>query len=120
MYYILKLLEISIGFLVSVLSLFVEESILRNIVTVLSLLVTTLNSLNFFLKSQEHWTEYRETSEVLKHEKFMFIANAGIYDTEETERYKLFVERCETIISSENINWAQLNGEGKRSDYTSS
>lgn len=44
----------------------------------------------------------------------MFLASAGVYNIDETERYKLFVERCETIISSENINWAQLNNDEEK------
>lgn len=114
LYYWIKFFEIGFGLLVSIMSLFLEESLLRNIITSLSLIVTSLNGVLFFLKCQENWTEYRETSEILKHEKYMYLANAGVYNIDKEEKYKLFVERCETIISSENINWAQLNNEEKK------
>lgn len=113
-YYTIKITEIILGLLVSIISLFLKESILKIIVTTLSLSTTTLNGLLFFLNCQENWTEYRKTSEILKHEKYMFLASAGVYNIDETERYKLFVERCETIISSENINWAQLNNDEEK------
>lgn len=113
-YYIINFIEITFGLLISIISLFLEESLLRNLVTGLSLSVTALNGLLSFLKCQENWTEYRKTAEILKHEKYMFLAEAGVYNIEKEDRYKLFVERCETIISSENINWAQLNSEEKK------
>lgn len=113
-YYMINFFEMTVGILVSILSLFLEESLLRNIVTGLSLIVTASNGLLSFLKCRENWTEYRETSEILKHEKYMYLAEAGVYNIEKNDRYKLFVERCETIISSENINWAQLNSEEKK------
>ena len=37
----------------------------------------------------------------------MYQTQTGVYKNEE-DKFALLVERCETIISSENINWANL------------
>ena len=65
-----------------------------------------LTGLSVLLKFQEKWTEYRTTSEILKHEKFLFITKAGSYGNEE-ESFKLFVRRIENLISKENSAWSQ-------------
>lgn len=59
-------------------------------------------------KYHEHWIEYRTTSELLKHEKYLYQANAGGYAAS-AQPFQSLVERCESIISSENIDWAQLH-----------
>ena len=56
---------------------------------------------------QSNWTQYRTTAETLRHEKYMYQTQTGVYKNEE-DKFALLVERCETIISSENINWANL------------
>lgn len=58
-------------------------------------------------KHHDNWIDYRRTAESLKHEKYMFLTQTGVYKNEE-DSFALLVERCETIISSENINWANL------------
>ena len=58
-------------------------------------------------KHHDNWIDYRRTAESLKHEKYMFLTGTGVYKNEKDD-FSLLVERCETIISSENINWANL------------
>lgn len=59
-------------------------------------------------KLQENWLNYREVSETLKHEKYLYLASAGPY-SQCDEPFKLLVERTENIISHENLNWTQVN-----------
>ena len=56
----------------------------------------------------ENWIEYRATSETLKHEKYMFQTRSGIY-SESDHPFQTLVERIESVISHENLNWAQIN-----------
>ncbi|MGQ7438348.1 DUF4231 domain-containing protein, partial [Streptococcus suis] len=58
-------------------------------------------------KHRDNWIDYRRTTELLKHEKYMSLTKTGVYKNE-NDSFALLVERCETIISSENINWANL------------
>ena len=80
------------------------------VIALISLILAVVISIHTFLKPQENWIEYRKTSEILKHEKYMYQSMSGVYNIEDEEsRFRELVERCETIISHENINWAQLN-----------
>lgn len=54
-------------------------------------------------KFQENWLHYRTTSEALKHEKYLFVTWSGIYN--EDDRFSVFVEKIENIISKENLSW---------------
>lgn len=60
-------------------------------------------------KYHENWIEYRSICETLKHEKYMYLTKSGVYKEPSTEIFPYFVERVETIISQENVNWAALN-----------
>lgn len=62
-----------------------------------------------FTKVHEKWIQYRSTVELLRREKNMFKMRAGIYDNTELDVKKTFVERIETFVSSENINWTNLD-----------
>lgn len=109
-HYSLKIIETIIASSVSLMTLYVDFWYFKIIVAVLGVLLIAVYNIHTFCKFQENWIEYRKTSEILKHEKYMFLASSGIYNTEKSDiPFKILVERCETIISHENINWAQLN-----------
>lgn len=59
-------------------------------------------------KYHENWISYRQTCELLKHEKYLFLTRSGGYSNNQNA-FNNLVERCESIISSENIDWAQLH-----------
>ena len=70
-------------------------------------IVVALHGLHNF---HENWIEYRKTSELLKNEKYTYLNKAGVYkELLDDDRFILLVERCESIISHENINWANMN-----------
>lgn len=52
----------------------------------------------------ENWITYRTTSEMLKHEKYLFVTSSGPYA--EKEQFDVFVQRVESLLSKENLNWA--------------
>lgn len=77
-------------------------------ISILGLLIasgTFILSLNQY---HENWLHYRTTCELLKHEKYLYLTRAGGYSASSAPFQEL-VERCESIISSENIDWAQLH-----------
>lgn len=59
-------------------------------------------------KYHENWIQYRSTAEILKHEKFLYLTRSGGYKNSSASFNEL-VERCESIISSENVDWVQLH-----------
>jgi hypothetical protein len=52
------------------------------------------------------WQSYRSTAERLKHEKYLFLSEAGPYKAlPEDQRLVLLAERVEEQVSSEHANW---------------
>lgn len=72
--------------------------------SILGFSIAVVTGLSAIFKFQEKWTEYRTTSETLKHEKYLFLTNSGLY---EKNGFPSFVNRIETLISSENSDWNQ-------------
>lgn len=77
--------------------------IVQIIVTVISLLVVIVVSLESVYHYREQWKNYRSTEQLLGHEKFLFRTRVGCYlNLNDAEAYKLFVERVEDAIYAEN------------------
>jgi hypothetical protein len=80
---------------------------IKNIVLgILGSLIAILSGLSGLLKFQEKWTEYRTTSETLKHEKILFQTKTRPYN-EESEPFKFLVTRTENLVSKEHSAWSQ-------------
>lgn len=102
--------------LIPVLSIFIkyEEFLFSIIIGVLGSLITILEGLLSLGKYQENYIEYRRICETLKHEKYQYLTRTGVYS--EAAPFKLLVERIESIISQENLNWANMqnSSEGEK------
>lgn len=81
--------------------------------TILSLSLAVMNGMLNFLKFGDLWLSYRMTEEVLKQEKYLFLASAGKYQDKENA-YSQFVETVESIISSEHNKFRNLINEARR------
>lgn len=78
-----------------------------------SLVTLICESIMSLFNYKELWITYRQTTELLTKERVMFQTSTGIY--RETEfPFADLVERCETIISKENINWTNLTQNDKK------
>lgn len=84
------------------------HSVLNYFVIVAGLAISFSNFMQSINKYHENWIQYRSTAELLKHEKYLYETKSGGYKNC-SDPFNLLVERCESIISSENIDWAQLN-----------
>lgn len=82
-------------------------------IAIIGATITILEGISSVKKYHEKWIQYRTIAEALKKEKFTFSAHAGVYDSENIDTFKTLVERCESIISSENINWANMDNNKK-------
>lgn len=111
LHYLFRIVELSTTAIIAIMSLNIDCPYFSSIIGSMGVILTSLYSIHIFCKFQENWIEYRKTSEILKHEKYMFLARSGVYNScdESDVSFKILVERCETVISHENINWAQLN-----------
>lgn len=79
------------------------------VISALSLLALVCEGLLNLYDFHDNWVQYRNTAESLKHEKFMFLSNSGAYDNTDLDSFKTLVERTESLVSSENVNWANMN-----------
>ncbi len=93
-------LSILIPFLAGLLTIDIVNKLIIGFFGVIIAIIAGVLSL---YKFQENWLHYRTTSETLKHEKYLFVTRSGIYDGE--DRFSVFVEKIENIISKENLNW---------------
>lgn len=76
------------------------------IIGIMGVIITVIEGWLSIAKYHENWIEYRSISEMLKHEKYMFLTKTGVYRNDD---FKYLVERVENIISKENINWSNMN-----------
>ncbi len=77
---------------------------------VLIVVVEGLQQLNQYHKN---WTTYRSTCEALKHEKYLWIGNAGPYAAVENP-HALLAERIEAVISQEHTKWVSIRQEAAK------
>jgi len=68
--------------------------------------IAIISGVSGLLKFQEKWSEYRTTSETLKHEKMLFVTKTGPFDNVD-EPFKILVTRVENFISKEHSAWSQ-------------
>ena len=71
----------------------------------LGVIVVALEGLQNIYQFQNNWITYRSTAEALKHEKYLWYAQAGPYLNAEHPD-ALLAERIESLISTENAKWA--------------
>ena len=111
-YMIFQTIEIISASLIPVMNgLITESTQIRIITSILGSIVVICGSLARLGKFHENWLHYRQTCELLKHEKYLFLTSTTPY---EEQPFQLLVERVESIISSENVNWSQLATEKEK------
>ena len=85
---------------------FVDISILTTIISLIVVLLVSLESVYHF---REQWTNYRSTEQSLRHEYFLFTTKGGAYAAKDKAlAYQHFVERVEELISSENASTLKI------------
>jgi hypothetical protein len=63
---------------------------------------------------QQNWSSYRSNCEALKHEKYLYLANAGPYKGIDDSR-ALLADRIEGLISQEHAKWVSAREEATKS-----
>jgi uncharacterized protein DUF4231 len=92
----------------------VKTSVITGIFGATIALIEGLQQLNQY---HQNWISYRSTAEALKHEKFLFIGQAGHYATENREA--LLAERVESLVSQEHAKWASVQEQTPKAQGTS-
>jgi hypothetical protein len=69
----------------------------------LAAVVVVLEGAQHLFQFQQNWITYRSTAEALKHERYLYLANAGPYA--EGDRHRQLAERLEGLVSQEHAKW---------------
>lgn len=81
-----------------------QASYVKFTVGTLGVSIAVISGILALYRLQENWLQYRTTCEALTREKYYFLTQAAPYDT--ADRFPLFVQRVEAILSEENSKWA--------------
>ncbi len=79
----------------------------------LGVLIAVLEGLLQLNQYHHNWIAYRLTSETLKHEKYLYLANAGPYSAP-ANAHALLAERIESLVSQEDAKWASAQEEAAK------
>jgi hypothetical protein len=65
---------------------------------------------------QANWINYRSTAEALKHEKFLYLSDAGQYYGA-ADQQRMLAEQTEALVSQENSKWTSGRDQPARQDH---
>ena len=72
--------------------------------------IVVLEGVQQLFQYQQNWLGYRATAEALKHEKYLYLAQAGLY-RDATARDAALAERVEALVSQEQSSWSAAQTE---------
>ncbi|WP_433524225.1 DUF4231 domain-containing protein [Nocardia pseudovaccinii] len=98
-----KLGQIVVGAVVPVVAL----SAPAVVTAVLAAVVVVAEGAQQLFQWQTNWLGYRSTAEALKHERFLYLAEAGPY--RDVDRRAVLAERVENLLGRENVEWVGSN-----------
>ena len=103
-----KVTEIILAAIIPFLSGMIDDfPFLKYVIGIIGISIAILGALQIINKYQEKWISYRTTSETLKHEKFLYTTQSGLYKKNENA-FSDFVVRVESLISKENTDWNNM------------
>lgn len=80
------------------------------VVGALGAVILVLEGLQQLFQFQQNWVGYRGTAEALKHEKHLYLAEAGPY-AQAARPDALLAERVEGLVSQEHAAWSSAQTE---------
>ena len=105
-------IEIICAAIIPLLSGYLDNMAFRFAIGLLAVVVVICAGVIALFQFQEHWITYRSAAEGLKRERFLFLTRAEPYNTEEP--FEVLVQRVETCISQENLNWSHFVAKPKK------
>jgi len=82
----------------------------------LGVVISIAAGISSLYKFQENWIQYRKTAETLKQEKMLYLTETEPYNQD--DKFYRFVRNIESIISTENRQWAQFTKVEKKNQTT--
>lgn len=83
--------------------------ILTLIVGLFGALIAIIESITKLNKYHENWIQYRTTCEMLRYQKHLYLTGCSPYNKIDETPDNLFIRTVESIISSENNQWKNVN-----------
>lgn len=74
------------------------------VAAILGVVIVLSEGLQQISQFQANWIAYRSTCEALKHEKYLYLGEAGPYASSDNPR-SLLAERVEGLVSQEHAKW---------------
>jgi len=102
------LISASIG-IIGALRLSIDPAYIISVLSILGIVITTLESVSHLNQYQNNWMTYRSTCEALRHEKELYNSKAGAY-TGSLEPWVMLSERVESLVSTEHAKWSTITG----------
>jgi Protein of unknown function (DUF4231) len=81
-----------------------------SVAAVLGGLVAVVEGMQGLNQYQQNWILYRSTCEALRHEKYLYLANAGPY-SDERAAHRVLAEKIEGLVSQEHAKWTTAREE---------
>lgn len=81
----------------------------------LAAVIVILEGIQHLYQFQQNWITYRSTAEALKHERYLYLAEAGPYTA--SDRHQQLAERLEGLISQEHAKWTVSRKTGSPQDH---
>jgi len=106
----LKVLTIVSAALIPVIAAAKWDSIYSAALGIIIVIAEGMLQLNQF---QTNWLTYRSTCEALKHEKYLYLAQAGPYAGAD-KPVVVLAERTESLISQEHAKWVSLQDQSRK------
>lgn len=101
----LKILQISLAVLIPIIS-HLDPAIAKWGTSIAGALIAIFEGVQHMNQYSTLWVTYRSTAERLKHEKYLFLSEAGPFKgLPEAERLITLAERVEEHVSTEHANW---------------
>ena len=108
-----KLIQLVVGATVPVVA---GLQITAAVTATLAALVVVAEGAQQLYQWQTNWVLYRSTAEVLKHEKYLYLAAAGPYST--NDRHRVLAERIEGLVSQEHAKWTEARQKDSQTSPT--
>lgn len=106
-----KTAQLVLGSVVPVVALTSASAVLTASIAALVVVLEGMQQLNQW---QTNWVLYRSTAEALKHERALFLAEAGPYRG--PDRRAVLAERIEGLVSQEHAKWTDAHNQAESED----
>lgn len=121
LYKIFQVIEIILASTIPLLSGYATKCyIFPVVIGIFGCIIAIIESITKLYKFHENWIQYRSTCELLRYQKHLYLTGSYPYNRTDETIDNIFVQNIESIISSENNQWKNINTLGEESNQKDS